>query len=365
VVGNRILNSRNESVLLRGVNCPGLEWSSDGQGHMLRSVTTAIRDWHANVIRLPLAQDRWFGKAREQKDQGKAYRALVKQIVELCATQSCYIILDLHWSDCGVWGASIGQHSMPDRNSVTFWTDCASTFKNNPAVIFDLYNEPHSISWSVWLNGGTVIDRPDMPHGAPAKTFEAVGMQQLLDTVRATGAKNVVIAGGVNWAYDFSGILGGLQLFDRNGNGVIYANHAYDNKNESADTWVAKMEKATSRFPVIVSEVGGSGGPHRRLGIIGSSTKVTPDDWLLHVIQAIQDHNWSWTAWSFHPSASPSLISDWTYAPTQDFGVFVKQALAGTLPRYAPPALTQPGRTASENPTNTTQATQGPAPAPQ
>jgi hypothetical protein len=363
VVGNRILNSRNESVILRGVNCPSLEWTSDGQGHILQNVNTAIRDWHANIIRLPLAQDRWFGKTRDQQDRGLAYRALVKEIVETCAAQSCYIILDLHWSDCGEWGATIGQHSMPDRNSVTFWTDCASDFKNHPAVIFDLYNEPHNVPWNVWLNGGTITDRPNTRSGGPPKTFEAVGMQKLLDTVRATGAKNVVIAGGLNWAYDFSGILEGIQLFDREGNGVIYANHAYDNKGESVDAWIAEMEKATAAFPVIVSEVGGSGGPHRRLGRGGGSARTTGDDWLLHVMQALQDHNWSWTAWSFHTSARPTLISDWTYTATPDFGVFVKQALAGTLPRYTPPAPTEPRRTASENPTNATQAPQGPAPA--
>ena len=31
-------------------------------------------------------------------------------------------------------------------------------------------------------------------------------MQQLYDTVRATGAQNLVIIGGLNWAYDLSGV---------------------------------------------------------------------------------------------------------------------------------------------------------------
>jgi hypothetical protein len=337
-VGNQILNSKNEPVLLRGVNCPSLEWTNNGEEHILRTVTTAIRDWHVNIIRLPLAQDRWFGKAPEDQHQGVDYRALVKQVVDTCATQGCYVILDLHWSDCGEWGTNIGQHSMPDRNSVTFWTDCATTYKNHPAVLFDLYNEPHNVTWDVWLNGGTVRDRPNTRRGGPSRTFEAVGMQQLLDTVRATGAKNVVIAGGLDWAYDFSGILDGIELFDHEGNGVIYANHAYNNKGDSADKWIAKMEKATAKLPVIVSEFGGSGGPHRRARRGGQGTNApTGDDWLLHVLQALQGHHWSWTAWDLHPVAGPTLISDWNYTPTPDFGVFVKQALVGTLPRYTPP----------------------------
>lgn len=336
-VGTQILNSKNEPVHLRGVNCASMEWTSNGEGHIVQSVKVAIDDWHVNHIRLPLAQDRWFGKAPEQKDEGKAYRALVKEVVDLCASKGCYIILDLHWSDVGEWGQNIGQHSMPDENSLVFWKDIAPVYANHPAVIYDLYNEPHDVSWDIWLNGGTVTDRPNR-RGATPKTFQAVGMQKLLDAVRATGAKNVIIAGGLNWAYDFDGILEGRQLTDPDGNGVIYANHVYNNKGHGVEVWIARMEKATAKLPVIVSEFGGSGGPNRRMGRGGGPASPSGDDWLLHVMQVIQDHNWSWTAWDFHPQAGPTLISDWNYTPTPDFGVFVKQMLAGTLPRYNPPA---------------------------
>ncbi len=74
VKGNQVLNSKEQPVLLRGVNTASLEWSSDGEGHILETVRVAIDDWNCNIIRLPLTQDRWFGKAPEQKDEGKAYR---------------------------------------------------------------------------------------------------------------------------------------------------------------------------------------------------------------------------------------------------------------------------------------------------
>src|SRR5437879_1731774 len=70
VAGTEVHDSHNARVRLRGVNAACLEWTSDGEGHILQTVQTAIRDWHANIIRLPLAQDRWFGKAPEQKDEG-------------------------------------------------------------------------------------------------------------------------------------------------------------------------------------------------------------------------------------------------------------------------------------------------------
>jgi hypothetical protein len=318
VAGTKILNSRGQPVLLRGVNAASMEWSSDGEGHILKTVDVAIKDWHANTIRLPLSQDRWFGKGPEQKDGGTAYRALVRQVVDTCATQNCYIILDLHWSDCNEWGANIGQHSMPDSNSVAFWKDFALVYANHPAVLFDLYNEPHDVSWDVWLNGGEITDTPNTRRSGPPKEFHAVGMQQLLDTVRATGARNVVVAGGLEWAYDFSGILAGRQLSDPQGHGVIYANHCYDNKGDSVENWIAKMEKASTQLPVIVSEFGPESAPGHA---------PPPNDWLLRVMRALDEHHWSWTAWDLHPGARPILISDWNYTPTPNFGAHVKEAL--------------------------------------
>jgi dipeptidyl aminopeptidase/acylaminoacyl peptidase len=320
VVNTHVVNVRNERVRLRGVNTACLEWASDGEGRILETVKTAIRDWHVNHIRLPLAQDRWFGKAKEQSDEGKAYRALVRQVVDTCANQGCYVVLDLHWSDAGEWGKQIAQHVMPDENSVTFWKDVAEAYKNHPAVIFDLYNEPHHVTWDVWQSGGKVTERAQ--RGGPEKTFESVGMQKLLDTVRAMGAKNVVIVGGLDWSYDLSGILKGQQLADPGGNGVIYANHAYPFKGDSVEKWVAKMETASKTLPIIVSEFGSD--PKGGAGRSG-------EDWVRAVLKALEDHEWDWTAWDLHPAASPCLIADWKYTPTPHFGVWVQKALLGTL----------------------------------
>jgi len=97
-------------------------------------------------------------------------------------------------------------------------------------------------------------------------------MQQLLDIARAAGAKNLVVIGGLDWAYDFSGILDGRQLKDPTSNGLVYANHCYNNKNQAVETWIANMEKAAKTLPIIISEFGGAyykpgaEPPRRRFG---------------------------------------------------------------------------------------------------
>ena len=138
-------------------------------------------------------------------------------------------------------------------------------------MIFDLYNEPHDVTWEVWRDGGRVTEKS---RGGQKHDYEAVGMQAMLDAVRSTGAKNVVIVGGLDWSYDLSGILDGRQLSDPEGNGVIYANHAYPFKSDTVERWVAKMETATRTLPVIVSEFGSD--PRGGAGLSGE-LQAAPD----------------------------------------------------------------------------------------
>ena len=147
--------------------------------------------------------------------------------------------------------------------------------------------------------------------------------------IRCTlGAKNVVLVGGIDWSYDLSGILAGRELSDPQGNGVIYANHAYPNKGDTVEKWVAKMEAATQKLAVNISEFGSD--PAGARGVSG-------EQWVRQVLQAMHDHDWDWMAWDLHAEARPKLISDWKYTPTPTFGKWVKLALTGTLPPYTPP----------------------------
>lgn len=296
-----------------GLNVPGLEWDANGQNNV-RSIDVALDDWHANAIRLPLCQDRWFGKAPDSKDDGTAYRHLVDQAVDEAEKKRAYILLDLHWSDGGQWGQDIGQHTLPDANSLVFWKACAGRYKNRPYVLFDLYNEPIQAPWSVWRNGGDVAET------FQGKTlhYRAAGLQQLLDTVRDAGARNLVVAGGLGYSSRLDGIEANA-LKDPGGNGVVYANHFYPGW-ESVDSWEKRVGAYENRLPLLVGEFGGSPAtlplddPKRRVA---------------QVLDVLERHGWSWIAWCMHPSAEPCVISDWNYTPTPYFGVLVKRRLAG------------------------------------
>jgi hypothetical protein len=330
VKGSRLLLPSGEPVRLRGVNCAGMEWSTDGEGHIANTVQFALIGWHANIIRLPLSQDRWFGRAADQADGGESYRALVRHIVDLCTEHNAYIMLDLHWSNAGIWGRNIGQHKLPDRHSLEFWKAVAMEYANVPAVLFDLYNEPWGIDWDQWFDGGPVTER-DSKTGQEL-AYDAVGFQALVDVVRATGAKNVIVAGGTNWAYEVEGITKARQLNDRGGAGVVYAVHPYPHAyehlgRETIPQWAARMERFAATMPMIVTEFGSL----QRDWPFPKDSDMNDEKWNRQMLATLEAHGWNWLAWDLHPAAAPCLISGWNYQATPEFGVWVKQEMAGNV----------------------------------
>lgn len=323
VTGNHLEDTRGRTVRLQGVNIPSLDWNPEGE-HILESIDVALSTWNAKVIRIPLTQDLWFGyfKGKKSSAQASAYRALVDQVVKRISNKNAYILLDLHWSDGGVWGEHVGQHAMPDTNSVVFWKSVAAKYANNPAVMFDLYNEPHDVTWDIWQKGGLVDERNADPIRGEHLTYRTPGMQTLVETVRKTGAKNIVIAGGLDWAYDLRGVMNGHALRESNGHGIMYATHIYPWKME----WDKHVTPTLNKYAVFVGEVGtkpwkDGDPPHEN---------VYTETWATEVIGYINTHKLSWTAWSFHPGANPCIISGWNYEPTAYWGVQVKSALAPT-----------------------------------
>lgn len=318
VAGNLLVDSSNNAPLLRGVNICSMEWLSAGD-HILQSVQEATTEWHANIVRIPVTQDFWFGKEKGQTDGGAAYRQLFDQVVKLAEANGAYVDIDLQWSDGGQWGEDIGQHKMPDENSIAFWKSAASIYANDPGVVFDLYNEPHNISWEIWQNGGQLSDHSFANRTASNHAYQCVGMQAMLDAVRSTGAKNVVFVGGINWSYDFDGILHGSALSDPGGNGIVYTEHFYPNKGDTVSQWQRKMYYMTKKYPVFVEEFGNQG--RKRDGTINT-------EWIKETLSVMKANGYSWMAWSYHTQAGPTLISDWNYTPTPYYGIYVKRALS-------------------------------------
>jgi len=360
VSGNQLVTASGGcTVHLKGVDISGLEYSATGDGDGAPTTTVdgvsmtnypaiideAVTVWGANYIRCPLNQDSWFGCNGAVTT---AYQQMVQDIITTCSNNNAYVILDLHWSGtyggtssttpCSSgngWDTSTGQQAMPDWNSETFWNAVAGTtgIKNNPAVFFDLYNEPYDPSsndttfWNIWKNGGAT-------GSTPANT---PGMQQLVTTVRSAGATNVIIAGGLNYAYDLKGLVGkqgggsttDYNLTDSTGAGIVYATHWYPYK-ASGNSWTpaayapTDVDPAAAVYPVIVTEFGEDNGAPDTTGA-----------WDGSVISYFSSHTGyvGGSAWAFSPDVGPTLLTSWTnYPPTAYHGVTVQNWLSTPVP---------------------------------
>ena len=308
VVGNKLINARGETVILRGVNVPSLDWMPEGD-HVTESVKVAVALWKCSAIRLPVNDKFWFGRGPRQSDGGQAYRALVESCVRAAAKRGAYVILDLH------------DYRATKPDHLKFWAEVAALYKNDPAVLLDVLNEPHDISWQVWRDGGRVEEKPAQ-NGQAAVTFESPGMQKVVDFIRAQGARNVIVASGLDWGYDLSGVANGYALADKSGDGIVYSAHTYSWKTD----WRDKILAAAQKFPVVLGEVGAD---ERRLPSVPPDQQEDPYIWMPEVLGFAQQNDLSWIAWSFHTDATPRLLANWDYQPTPFFGSFVRSALLG------------------------------------
>jgi hypothetical protein len=218
--GNKIIQANGQAITLRGLVMPGLQISStmSGTGVSEQTVIEA-KEWGANFVRVPLSEEYWLSS---NCDYSPAYEATVDQVVNWITSLGMVALLDLHTnsvSSCETGTPS--QHNMADEaQSPTFWSQVAARYGNprspeyNPLVAFDLYNEPEGISQSIWLNGGETTDT------VTGVTYDAAGMQQLYNSVRATGSTNLTFISGLNWANTPPTTL-------VNGNNIVYAVHYY------------------------------------------------------------------------------------------------------------------------------------------
>ncbi len=314
--GNRLVaTSDGREVWLQGVAIASLEWSAGGD-NILKSVTNALTEWRSNVIRLAVKSDFWFGHGPWQSDGGVSYRALVDEVVKQTQARGVWVVIDLH------------EYRAPEQRHADFWRDVATRYANHPGVIFGLLNEPHDVPWKIWRDGGVVQDKSEPKDGVYAenseknKSFASIGMQKLVDVVRKTGARNLVTAGGLDWGYDLSGVLEGFALTDRGGNGIIYESHVYPWKRG----WQKCFLDAAAKHPILIGEVGCQ---PERMPFIPPEAHEMPETWAPDMLGCIQKHKLNWTAWCFHPQASPCLLLDWNYTPTPYWGVPAKAAIAG------------------------------------
>lgn len=335
VKGNQVVyvDDQNTAVRLTGVNISGAYWTGTPSVEKLdRSIAYAIDEWKCNIVRIDVSVNGWYGDYEYVHDGGEGYRNYIDSVIQIASEKGAYVILDLH---------HFGSFNNPLY--LTFWQDAAVRYANNPTVLFGIFNEPHGINWEVWRNG----------NGA-----DITGHQQVVEMIRDLGAKNIIIAGGIDYSYDLRGIVGeagdgvNYALVDQGsnndatkaGNGIVYDTHIYPWKGTSS-AWDDAIGTVRKVHPVIVGECGWQNGLNGYTYEEGSDRYY--DKWVPEFLAWTDDTQEygaaiHYTAYTLHTSSAPCLIekvdengndfgsADYAYTPTEYWGVYVKDHLAQT-----------------------------------
>jgi hypothetical protein len=340
VSGNKLLDANGNTVILRGINRSGTEYScvqnsGNFDGEVDQAAITAMKSWKVNAVRVPLNEACWNGESYVPAAfAGTNYINAIKSFVSLLNSNGLDVILDLHWTDGDYTGNSAGscaannrptneafcQKPMPDAaQAIPFWTSVANTFKGNNSVLFDLFNEPFASradnnnsaeGWQCWLTGSPCTGIP----------FPVAGMQSMVNAVRGTGAANVIMLGGEEFSNDLTSLLANLPTDPMHNLAASW--HSYNfNTCSNQSCWTSQIQPVAAQIPVITGEMG------------ENDCAGTYINQLMPFLDSIGVSylGWAWNA-DFNCSSGPSLITDYVPGTPTAFGAAYKAHLATVQP---------------------------------
>lgn len=264
--GNRILRADTMNpILLRGINRSGLEYSEPSAAGFLAGaqftedeLREIVLNWHANIVRLPFNQD-WCLRGRGSHS-AEEYLASLDQVISWAAALGAYTILDLQWLDADTaYGYTEDQYHVqranhvpptPNADTILLWRTLAERYQNEPAVLFDLLNEPHDALADDFLpihlvgSDGEILDSYDRVVGPEEWVPWAAHLTAEVRKIRPNG---ILLVGGVDWAFD-------LRRIRVNAPNIVYSAHIYSNR--KSHHW-AKALGAWNEVPIFVGEWGG------------------------------------------------------------------------------------------------------------
>jgi len=201
---------------------------------------------------------------------------IVDRYIKMAHERGIWVIIDYH--DFG--------RNLLNPETITWWRTVAAHYAGKDGIIYELFNETHSLEPQEWRDG----------------------YNALISAIREIDKDTLLLIGGLDWGYDLRHVRDGFGVVDSAGN-FAYATHPYPGKpGENEDRWGYLMSGNT--VPVVVTEFGyDQDGSGKEFDSDGSSTRQ-----LLDYIK--NSATQSWIAWCYHPQWKPRIISDWDHTRT-------------------------------------------------
>jgi hypothetical protein len=266
---------------------------------------TLASDWRANCVRISVQPGLW-------RADPAAIRTALAANVAAARAEGMFVIID--WHRIGFpdlydptvptdWGLPADVELASVAESAAFWAEMAQIYGSDPAVIFEIWNEP-SADPKLWV-----------ATGQHWPIFKAA-WEQIIAAIRPI-SDNIILCAGGYWAHDLVGVKDNLIADDR----TAYAWHSYPNA-ERGDmkARIATLGGLQAIKPIVVTEWGFRTDSNDDLrGTVKDFGKPFVHD----VLDAF---GLSHTAWSYSVGAMPNLIADEDGTPSAA-GKFVRDVL--------------------------------------
>ncbi|XVS62574.1 cellulase family glycosylhydrolase [Actinosynnema sp. CA-299493] len=221
VCGVKLCNQHGKPIQLRGMSTHGIQWYSQCvKGASLDALAT---DWGADVLRISM-----YVQEGGYETNPRKFTDLVHGYVEEATRRGMYALVDWHQLDPGDPNANISL-------ARTFFTEVARRHRDKTNIIYDIANEPNTVSW------------------AGIKSYA----EQMIPVIRAQDPDGVVFVGTHGWGS--LGISDGRSEQDIvdnpiNATNFMYTFHFYAASHQ--DEYFAALQRAASRLPIFVTEFG-------------------------------------------------------------------------------------------------------------
>ena len=182
----------------------------------------------------------------------------------------------------------------------------ATHYANNTMMMFELFNEPQYPDANTWLNGGGTVT------GSTGKSTTIVGMQTLVNTIRSTGASQIIFVGGVATA-----ITGTQFIQDPN---IVYTRHVYQQVvSGNPTTWDALWGPLKGVYPLDFGEWALLPNATTAMAFrCAGATMANANQIVTNFLNYMDQNGMSWTAWQFdtyylildHTNFTPTRLDD-------------------------------------------------------
>jgi endoglucanase len=315
--GTRIVNGKEENVLLRGIGLGG--WMLQ-EGYMMRVTKSgeqyrlkeriqeligpeqtqkfydlwlsnsmrkadvdSLKAWGFNSIRLPMHYNLYTLAVDKEPVAGKNTWLekgfeLTDSLLAWCKANQMYLILDLHAapggqgndtniSDRDASKPSLWESEANKQKTIALWAKLAERYKDEEWVgAYDIINEPN------WGFQNPQKDRNGTQEKLNAPLREL--MVSITKAIRAVDQKHLLIIEGNGWGNNYNGI---LPVWDKN---MALSFHKYWNYNDQASIGGMLKTRDENNVPIWLGET-------------GENSNV----WFTDAIRLFEKNNIGWSWW--------------------------------------------------------------------